>query len=529
MKSAWCAVLAVALCSTAWARTPDGDEKKKDGDKSASETPSQVEILSAELKAQRAELEAQRALIDSLKSNSSVTMSLEGNPVPQGQPGADLRVSFTDGFHLKSGDDFDLHIGGRVEADYRGIFDRPINLAVTGGNAKVLPDTFFFRELFLSMDGTLYKDWGFKINGDFSPQGANSTTPAGQSATIPENAWVEWKHFDWFRIMAGQFKSPNEAETLESPLFTEFISRSMMSRFVENFDMGVQIYGSVADSLFTYQIAYQDGRDITANSGRGLNDDGDAKEWGARFTLAPFVQQKDSPLSGLRLGVWGSYGHEGNGGRQGAASGAAVEQYSGNGFQSTEFGVSYIEFAAANYFLIGRRVREGAELTYNVGPFEMRGEWMQRRDEYETTAASIHPFVSRMLPIHAYYMQATVILTGETKLPDTRITPKQNFEPWNGGWGAIELGVRWSAVGIGTDRADDLATAGNIRTMGNSNHNNALTIGENWWFTKNVKWALNYIHEGYDEGVFMSDSRGPTGVAHRRNMEGFLSQFQIDF
>ncbi|HXX95370.1 MAG TPA: hypothetical protein VEN81_17240, partial [Planctomycetota bacterium] len=116
MKSAWCAVLAVALCSTAWARTPDGDEKKKDGDKSASETPSQVEILSAELKAQRAELEAQRALIESLKANpSSAAMSLEGNPVPQGQPGGDLRASFTDGFHLKSGDDFDLHIGGRVE------------------------------------------------------------------------------------------------------------------------------------------------------------------------------------------------------------------------------------------------------------------------------------------------------------------------------------------------------------------------------------------------------------------------------
>ena len=340
---------------------------------------------------------------------------------------------------------------------------------------------------------------------------------------------MEWKHFDWFRIMAGQFKSPNEAETLESPLFTEFISRSMMSRFVENFDMGVQIYGSVADSLFTYQIAYQDGRDITANSGRGLNDDNDGKEWGARFTLAPFVQQKDSPLAGLRLGCWGSVGHEGNGGRQGN-----IEQYSGNGFQSTEFGVSYIEFNNGagppfNYLLIGRRVREGAEMTYNVGPFEMRGEWMQRRDEYATTAASIHPFVSRMLPIHAYYMQATVIVTGETKIPDTRITPKQNFEPWNGGWGAVELGVRWSAVGINTDRADDIATGGDIRTAGSSTHVHSLTIGENWWFTKNVKWALDYVHEGYLEGVTMTDARSITGTVHRRNMDGFLSQFQIDF
>ncbi|HXX94920.1 MAG TPA: porin, partial [Planctomycetota bacterium] len=436
------------------------------------------------------------------------------------------RATFTDGFHLKSGDDFDLHVGGRIEMDYRGIFDRPIDTAETGAPAKVLPDTFFLRELFLTLDGTIYQDFGFKLNMDFSPQGANSTTGPAGTAAIPENAWLEWKHFEFFRIQAGQFKSPNEVETLESPLFTEFISRSLTSRFVENQDMGVQIYGSLADSLFTYQIAYQDGRDITANSGRALNDDNDGKEWGARFTLAPFVTQADSPLSGLRVGVWGSYGREGNGGRQGG-----LETYSANGFQTTEFGISFVEFTNANYLLIGRRVREGAELTYTVGPFEVRGEWLQRRDEYQTTATAVAPFVDRVLPIHSYYLQATCIVTGETKIADARVTPKQNFEPWNGGWGALELGVRWAAVGVKRDRADDLVGGGDIIAAGNSTHVGALTIGENWWFTKNVKWAFNWIHEQFDEGVTFVDARtsNPAGTIRRHNMGGFLSQFQIDF
>ena len=511
MKSAWCAVLAVAIGSTAWARTPDGDDEKKGGVKSATDTASQVETLSAELKAPKSE---------------TPIMSLEGNPNAQ----AAFTVSFTDGFHLKSGDDFDIHIGGRVEVDFRDVLDRPISLAQTGAGAKDLPNTFFFHELFLSLDGTLYKDWGFKLNGDFSPQGANSTTPAGQSATIPENAWLEWKHFKEFRVMFGQFKSPNEAETLESPLFNEFVQRSIMSRFVENFDLGIQIYGDIADSMFTYQIAYQDGRDITANSGRGLLDDNDGKEWGARFTFAPFAPDKSSPLKNLRVGIWGSYGREGQGGARGG-----VEQFGGNGFQSTEFGISYLEFTQTtgaapgviHYLLLGRRVREGGELTYAMGPFEIRGELMQRRDQFLITSAA-NAGEDHFLATRAYYGQITYIVTGEEKIVDSRITPNHNFDPSAGGWGAVELGVRYAGVAVDRQRLNDLNPAGNIIAAGNSNHVSSFTVGANWWLTKNVRWAFDWVHEHYAEGVTFADS-SPTGTTHRSNMGGFLTQVQIDF
>jgi phosphate-selective porin len=532
-------LLAVAISGSAWGRTPDGDDEKKDGAKPATGSTTQAETLSAELKAQRAELEAQRALIESLRARKPEApgMSLVGgtNP-PAAQGDLDFKVSFTDGFHLKSGEDFDLHVGGRVEIDYREILNRPILPNQTGALAKEFPNTFFFRELFLSLDGTLYKDWGFKLNEDFSAQGANSTTPAGSPATgvggstgtIPENSWLEWKHFREFRIQAGEFKSPNEAETLASPLFTEFVSRSLMSRFVENQDLGVNVYGDIGEGLFTYQIAWQDGRGILSNGGRALVDDNDGKEWGARFTVAPFVQENGSFLSGLRAGVWGSYGREGQGGIRGN-----TEVYSASGFQSTEFNVAYLEFPSGagvqNYVLLGRRIREGGELTYAVGPFEFRGELMQRRDEFLMTAGP-RTREDHLLAIRTYYAQVTYVVTGEEKIPDARISPRRNFDPTAGGWGALELGVRYSAVGIDRNRLNDISPAGNILTSptGNSNHVSSLTLGANWWLTKNVRLAFNWIHEHYAEGVTFTDT-SPSGSTRRVNLGGFLTQLQIDF
>jgi len=380
------------------------------------------------------------------------------------------------------------------------------------------------------MDGTIYRDWGFKLNEDFSPQGANATTPVNQSAAIPENSWLEWKHFREFRIQAGQFKSPCEVETLQSPLFTEFVSRSLMSRFVENQDLGVNIYGDIGEGLFTYQIAWQNGRDITANSGRSLADDNDGKEWGARFTVAPFVQDRDSFLKYLRVGVWGSYGREGNGGSAGN-----TEQFAATGFQSTEFTVSYLEFTqttgaapgVTHYLLLGRRVREGGELTYAVGPLEIRGELMQRRDEFLITSAA-NAGEDHFLATRAYYAQVTYIVTGEEKIPDARISPAHNFEPSVGGWGAVELGVRYSGVAVDRHRLNDLNPAGNIIAAGNSNHVSVLTVGANWWLTKNVRWAFNWVHEHYAEGVTFLDT-SPTGSSHRVNLGGLLTQVQIDF
>jgi phosphate-selective porin len=208
-----------------------------------------------------------------------------------------FKATFTDGFHIKTADgDFDLHIGGRWLEEYRHTFNRP----VSGGALRTSTNSFYIREAFISLDGTLYKDVGFKFNGDFAP-------------TI-EEAWVEWKPAKEFKIFFGQFKGPISMETTDSPRFLEAIQRSAMARFVPGMDLGFRIEGAFWDNLLFYQFAVTNGRSHTVNVGRNQVDDNDGKEYMGRLQVQPFVGDKESFLHGLRLGVYGSFSHIGQDG-----------------------------------------------------------------------------------------------------------------------------------------------------------------------------------------------------------------------
>jgi phosphate-selective porin OprO/OprP len=262
------------------------------------------------------------------------------------------------------------------------------------------------------------------------------------------------------------------------------------------------------------------GRGHLANAGRDLVDDNDGKEVEGRMTIAPFVQDKQSFLSGLRAGVWGSYAHEGQGSvATGLNPGAFPPAV---GYQSTDFLVSYLEFP--NTFVFhGTRLREGAELTYAVGPFEFRGEVMQRRDEFVITGAA-SPFVGadRMLGMHGYYGQVSYIVTGEEKIPDARISPRNTLDPSNGDWGALELAARLGGVSFTRATLNEIFAPTTASAQGNSNRMTSLAAGFNWWFTPNTKLAFDYIAEHYFDSVTL-------GAESRKHLNGFLTQIQLDF
>src|SRR6185295_6520480 len=142
--------------------------------------------------------------LEALKRDARLprTMSLEDQE-KKDAPKAEMeyKVTFTDGFHLSSTDKaFDLHIGGRWLEEYRYTFDRHPDAPV-----RTSTNTFYAREAFISLDGTLWTNWGFKLNGDFSqPQ----TSATGSSGAIIEEAWVEWKAYKEFRLQFGSFKQP---------------------------------------------------------------------------------------------------------------------------------------------------------------------------------------------------------------------------------------------------------------------------------------------------------------------------------
>jgi len=85
------------------------------------------------------------------------------------------------------------------------------------------------------------------------------------------------------------------------------------------------------------------------------------------------------------------------------------------------------------------------------------------------------------------YLYGSYFLTGEHRTYDmkkgifSRVRPRDNFHFSGGGWGAWELGLRFSYVDL---------NGGNIRGGKEGN----LTAGLNWYIDPNMRIMLNYIH-----------------------------------
>src|SRR5436190_1531658 len=264
----------------------------------------------------------------------------------------EFKASFTDGFHLKSSDgDCDLHVGGRWEEEYRYTFNRH-----SDGALRTSTNSFYVREAFLSLDGTLFHDWGFKVNGDFaSPQTQTvGAVPANLSTgAIVEECWVEWKSFKEVRILFGSFKQPASFEITDSPRFAALIQRSPMARFLPNFDTGIKVHATLA--------------------------------------------------------------HEGQN------AGINPVGWPGN-LATNELAVNYMALALpATGRFAGDRYRVGGEFTYAYGPLMIRGEMMQRRDEYVIPGAG----KNGLLAISGYYAEAAFMVTGEDRIPNARLVPKR--------------------------------------------------------------------------------------------------------
>jgi len=477
-------VLSTALMGSAYAAVDDDDKKPSPKPADNLRRIEQLEKEIQELKKSTAELPGGLRLDEPGKKDQAAGDELQ------------FKATFTDGFHLKTVDgNFDLHIGGRWLEEYRYTLDRP----VSGGAVRTSTNSFYIREAFISLDGTLYQDVGFKFNGDFSP-----TTGA-----LIEEAWVEYKPLKEFRIFFGQFKAPISMETSDSPRFLEMIQRSPMSRFVPGMDLGIRIEGGFWDNLLVYQLAVTNGRSHTVNAGRNQVDDNDGKEYMGRLQLAPFAGNKESLLHGLRLGIYGSYSHIGQDGNINPTG------WPGN-LATNELAVTYLVFPAAPGFRFAHdRYRVGGEFTFFTGPVMVRGEVLSRNDEFVIAATGRHDLLQTL----GYWAAATVVLTGEKKLPNTRLVPLRPLNPKEGSWGALELVARIGTASLSRSELNDMG----VDLTQNTNRVTSISAGINWWTTQNTRFSLDYVGENYHQGF------QTTGTSHRSHLNGLLARFQVDF
>ena len=79
------------------------------------------------------------------------------------------------------------------------------------------------------------------------------------------------------------------------------------------------------------------------------------------------------------------------------------------------------------------------EAAWTNGPMSLQGELFWNR-----------VIAEKNLNFYGYYLSGSYVLTGEHRAYRRSggvfgsITPKRPFQPWKGGWGAVELALRFS-------------------------------------------------------------------------------------
>lgn len=181
------------------------------------------------------------------------------------------------------------------------------------GQQGAKSNSFNLRMARLSLDGRILNDWYWKVQMQIN----GNTETLGSSPRVVD-LFVEWQHYPFFMVKAGQFKRPFTFENPLHPIDQGFMSYSQIINMLAGMtdragtqasngrDIGLQIQGdflknSAGRDLLHYQIG--------VFNGQGINT-GDVD------------QQKDvigglwvMPVKGMRIGAFGfigSYARKGN-------------------------------------------------------------------------------------------------------------------------------------------------------------------------------------------------------------------------
>jgi phosphate-selective porin OprO/OprP len=135
-------------------------------------------------------------------------------------------------------------------------------------------------------------------------------------------------------------------------------------------------------------------------------------------------------------------------------------------------------------------------MTYNMEAYWRKGPWWVGFEYIGADAASAE---SEDLSFGGYHLTASWAVTGETRAYRKRsgtFDPLPVARPVNrGGWGALELALRYSRL----DLTDKTVDGGEM---------DILSLGLNWWLSRVAHFGVNYRHIRLDRDDIRGNSSG---------------------
>jgi len=395
-----------------------------------------------------------------------------------------------EGFAFKSADDsFELRIRGYAQADGRFYFNDKSNLGT---------DTFLMRRVRPILEGTVARDFDFRIMPDF-----------GNGSTVLEDAYVEWHYWPWAKIRAGKAKVPVGLEWLQQDTWTAFAERGLPSDLVPQRDVGVQLSGDLFGGVFSYAVGVYNG---VVDGGIADVDTSDSKDGVAHIFIQPFRTTDIDPLKGLGFGAGASIGDE-----QSSSTTTNLASYKTVG-QNTFF--SFGKGVAPD----GLEYRLSPQGYYYWGPVGLLSEYVIADQDLKNGA------YRHYMRNSAWQTDASFVLTGEDASYNG-VTPRHPFDLRSGGWGAFEIAARYgdlhldpsafntSPAAAGARFASPITAAQEAREWG---------VGLNWYLNRNIKFVLDYDVTYFDGGAGTASASAYT-VKDRRTEQVGIGRVQFMF
>lgn len=355
---------------------------------------------------------------------------------------------------------------GRVQVDYAH-YER---------DTRALGDGTAIRRARLGAQGTVFRNWDYKVEYEFSDSKAN---PAARGI---RDGYLSYTGFRPLLITVGNFKEPFSFEQVTSDSAVTFLERSLVDVFAPSRHIGVGAQTSGANWSVASGVFGERPEDDVANEG----DEG--HDFTGRATWAPFWDTGRV----LHLGV-GVRRHEPSNSTNGLRFASRPE----TNITDTQLVDTGVLNGTDHYTSVG------AELAGAWGPVSLQGE-------YITTAVRRKGLDD--VDLDGWYVLASWILTGETRPYKPaegvfdRIVPASVVG--QGGFGAWELAARLSEL----DLNDGSLTGGRERNF---------TFGVNWHLTSNVKFQANYIK--------VLDVERPGNAADGDEPSAYTVRAQVDF
>jgi len=365
------------------------------------------------------------------KQNQQLQKQLDEKLAEATKP-SDVDVQVKGGLRVSTRDDaFSTELGGRLQID-----------AASYGGDPAMGDGTEVRRAYLRLQGTMYHDWGYRLQYNFANTGSN-----GKGIV---DAYIDYKGFNYLNLRVGHFKEPFTLHEATSDNFVTFTERALLAAFSPGRTIGAM--ASHVQSDLTWAIGvFGD----SVDKKEGSNDE----DWGAsaRVTVAPINETGRL----IHLGLAANYRDSGE---------AGTVRFK----QAPETRVSGTNIVDTGLIMDTKDVMKlGVELAGVWGPLSAQAEYI---------STSVNRNGLNDVDFDGWYVETGYFLTGESRqYKNGKFTrPKPFSNIGEDGTGAWQLALRYTTIDLNDGMIDGGET-------------DAMTVGLNWYPTPTLRFTANYV------------------------------------